>query len=87
MPELRRLGLATAGPKAGNASKAGIIVEVFEWQDGAIEAAHANPDILAIGSAMPPYATPSIFRSLPKRAMGSHGLSLSTRPDPDRLFR
>lgn len=26
----------------------GIIVEVFEWRDGAIDAAHANPDVRAM---------------------------------------
>lgn len=48
MPELRRLGLATGHPTLAMRSKEGIIVEVFECRDGAIDAAHTNPDVLAI---------------------------------------
>ena len=48
VPELRRLGLATDRTTLAMRSKKGIIVEVFEWQDGAINAAHTNPDVLAM---------------------------------------
>jgi hypothetical protein len=48
VPELRRLGLATDRTTLAMRSKEGIIVEVFEWQDGAIAAAHTNPDVLAM---------------------------------------
>ena len=48
VPELRRLGLATDRTTLAMRSKDGIIVEVFEWQDGAINAAHTNPDVLAM---------------------------------------
>lgn len=48
VPELRRLGLATGRPTLAMRSRQGIIVEVFEWQDGAIAAAHTNPDVLAM---------------------------------------
>ena len=48
VPELRRLGLATDRTTLAMRSKEGIIVEVFEWQDGAIHAAHTNPDVLAM---------------------------------------
>lgn len=48
VPELRRLGLATERAALAMRSRDGIIVEVFEWQDGAIDAAHTNPDVLAL---------------------------------------
>ena len=48
VPELRRLGLATDRPTLVMRSKEGIVVEVFEWRDGAIDAAHAHPDVLAM---------------------------------------
>ncbi len=48
VPELRRLGLATDRTPLAMRSKDGIIVEVFEWQDGAINAAHTHPDVLAM---------------------------------------
>ena len=48
VPELRRLGLATGRPTLAMRSREGVIVEVFEWRDGAIDAAHTNPDVLAM---------------------------------------
>ena len=45
---LRRLGLATERPTLAMRSREGIVVEVFEWRDGGIAAAHANPDVLAM---------------------------------------
>lgn len=48
VPLLRRLGLATERPALAMRSKEGIVLEVFEWREGAIDAAHANPDVLAI---------------------------------------
>ena len=47
VPELRQLGLATDRTPLVMRSKDGIIVEVFEWRDGAIIAAHTNPAVLA----------------------------------------
>ena len=46
VPELRRLGLATDRPTFAMRSKGGVVVEVFEWCDGAIESAHENPAVL-----------------------------------------
>ena len=43
VPELRRLGLATDRTTLAMRSKDGIIVEVFEWQDGAIGAPRTVP--------------------------------------------
>ena len=48
VPELRRLGLATDRTTLAMRSKEGIVVEVFEWRSGAIDAAHTNPDVLAM---------------------------------------
>lgn len=40
VPCLRALGLVTERPAQAMRAKDGTIVEVFEWKDGAIEAAH-----------------------------------------------
>ncbi|WP_460500644.1 hypothetical protein [Dyella jejuensis] len=40
VPCLRTLGLVTERPAQAMRAKDGTIVEIFEWQDGAIEAAH-----------------------------------------------
>lgn len=48
VPELRRLGLATDRPTLAMRSKEGVVVEIFEWREGAMEAAHTNPDVLAM---------------------------------------
>lgn len=48
VPILRRLGLATERPALAMRSKDGVIVEVFEWQDGAIEKAHQHPEVMAM---------------------------------------
>ncbi|MBE1161316.1 hypothetical protein [Dyella acidiphila] len=40
VPCLRTLGLVTERPAQAMRAKDGTIVEVFEWADGAIEAAH-----------------------------------------------
>lgn len=45
---LRRLGLATDRPALAMRSRDGVIVEIFEWHDGAIQTAHAHPDVLAM---------------------------------------
>jgi len=46
--ELRGLALATDRPALATRSKGGIIVEVFEWHDGAINTAHTHPQVLAM---------------------------------------
>jgi hypothetical protein len=45
VPYLRNLGLATDRPPIALKSKDGIIVEIFEWCDGAIEKAHRDPAV------------------------------------------
>ncbi|QYE37129.1 hypothetical protein KZX46_22320 (plasmid) [Polymorphobacter sp. PAMC 29334] len=48
VPELRRLGLATERPALAMRAKGGVILEVFEWKEGALASAHENPYILAM---------------------------------------
>jgi hypothetical protein len=48
VPYLRTLGLATERPAQILRSADGTIVEVFEWKDGAVERAHAMPEIHAL---------------------------------------
>ncbi len=43
---LRRLGLATERAAVLLAARNGVMVEMFEWKDGAIAIAHEHPDIL-----------------------------------------
>lgn len=49
-PHLRRLGLATERASTLMRAKDGTLVEVFEWKDGAVAAAHEHPDVLALWS-------------------------------------
>jgi hypothetical protein len=48
VPILRALGLATDRPTLAMRAKDGVIVEVFEWCEGAIAKAHENPEVLAM---------------------------------------
>jgi hypothetical protein len=43
VPLLRSLGLATDHPVTACRAADGTIVEVFEWEAGALEEAHTNP--------------------------------------------
>ena len=45
VPLLRAQGLATNHPLTVCRAKDGTIVEVFEWEAGAIERAHSNPEV------------------------------------------
>ena len=47
-PFLQRLGLATDRSATLMRAKDGTIVEVFEWQDGAVAAAHEHPQVRAL---------------------------------------
>jgi len=42
VPYLRRLGLATDRPETMMRAKDGTLIEVFEWRDGGIAAAHQD---------------------------------------------
>lgn len=48
VPHLRRLGLATDRPALAMRAADGTILEVLEWRDGGIDAAHTNPEIHAL---------------------------------------
>jgi hypothetical protein len=48
VPALRRLGLATNRPTLAMRSRQGVIIEVFEWSEGAIARAHEHPAIQAM---------------------------------------
>jgi len=48
VPFLRRLGLATDRPAVILRGKNDVIVEVFEWKEGAVATAHQHPEILAL---------------------------------------
>jgi hypothetical protein len=48
VPCLKTLGLVTDRPAQAMRAKDGTVVEVFEWQDGAIEAAHSSPRVLEL---------------------------------------
>jgi hypothetical protein len=48
VPKLRRLGLATDRPALAGIAADGSVVEMFEWHDGAAEAAHQHPEVLAM---------------------------------------
>ncbi len=45
VPLLRRLGLVTDRPALAMQASNGVVIEVFEWNTGAIEAAHENAEI------------------------------------------
>ena len=45
VPFLRSLGLATERAPVLLRGEGGVVVEVFEWRDGAVERAHAHPKI------------------------------------------
>ncbi len=48
VPVLRRLGLATDRPALAMRAKDGVVIEVFEWHEGAIATAHQNADVVAL---------------------------------------
>lgn len=48
VPILRRLGLATDRPALAMRAADGTVIEVFEWQPGGIERAHADPQAGAL---------------------------------------
>ncbi len=48
VPFLRALGLASDRPALAGRAADGTILEIFEWNSGAIEAAHTHPEILEL---------------------------------------
>ena len=48
VPYLRRLGLATERPVLAMRAANGDLVEVFEWEEGAVANAHEHPEVLKL---------------------------------------
>ena len=48
VPDLRRMGFASERPALAMHNKDGVILEVFEWLDGAVARAHGDPGIQAM---------------------------------------
>jgi len=47
-PFLRRLGIATDRPSTLIRGADGVVINVFEWKEGAIARAHQHSDVLAM---------------------------------------
>ncbi len=45
VPVLRRLGMVTNRPALAMQGSSGVVIEVFEWQEGAISKAHDNAEV------------------------------------------
>ncbi len=65
---LRGLGLATDRPAAAMRGEDGVIVEVFEWEQGAIAAAHQHPDVQALWQRFAAVCDYVPLRTLPEAA-------------------
>ena len=48
VPILRKLGFATDRPTLAMTNKDGVVVEVFEWAEGAVRTAHGHPEVQAM---------------------------------------
>jgi hypothetical protein len=68
VPFLRRLGLATDRPAVAMHGRGGMIVEVFEWADGAVAKAHEHPDIQAMWGRYAAVCDYVPLRDLPEAA-------------------
>lgn len=66
VPYLRSLGLATSMPETTMRAADGAVVEVFEWQDGAIKTAHAHPEVAALWERFSEVCTYETLASLPE---------------------
>ena len=68
VPLLRRLGLATDRPAAAMRGEDGVILELFEWAEGAMAAAHQHPDVLALWQQFAAACDYVPLRTLPEAA-------------------
>jgi len=68
VPFLRRLGLATDRPALAMRGRGGVIVEVFEWAEGAVAKAHEHPDIQAMWGRYAAVCDYVQLRELPEAA-------------------
>jgi hypothetical protein len=75
VPLLRRLGLATDRAPVLMRAADGTLLEVFEWQDGAIERAHAMPEIQALWGRYAAVCDYRPLNSLPEAASQCAGFT------------
>jgi hypothetical protein len=68
VPFLRDLGLATDRPAVLLRGKDGTIVEVFEWREGGVEAAHSHPRIAELWAKYAEVCTYVKLSELPEAA-------------------
>ena len=68
VPALRRLGLATERPALAMRSRTGIVIEVFEWCDGAIAKAHHHPEIIEMWARYAEVSDYTPLKDLPEAA-------------------
>jgi hypothetical protein len=68
VPQLRAWGLATDRPCLTMAAADGTLVEVFEWREGAVEAAHKDSRVLAMWEAFAAACTIVTLRELAETA-------------------
>jgi hypothetical protein len=66
VPHLRRLGLVTDRPHLILRGQDDTIVEVFEWKDGAIDRAHAMPEIHEVWRQYGEVCDYTMLRDLPE---------------------
>lgn len=68
VPCLRTLGLVTERPAQAMRAKDGIIVEMFEWRDGGIEAAHNSSRVAELWERFASTCDYVPLRELPEAA-------------------
>ena len=68
VPRLRRLGLATDREPVFARGRDGVVVEVFEWRDGAVERAHHDPQVGAMWGEFAAVCDYVPLRDLPEAA-------------------
>ena len=68
IPYLRELGLVTERAPIAMRNAQGVVVEVFEWRDGAVEAAHADPKVHALWARYAEVCDYVPLRELPEAA-------------------
>jgi hypothetical protein len=73
VPDLRQLGLVTERAATMMQAQGGVIIEVFEWLPGAVEAAHDNPEVKEIWRAFAEVCDYVPLASLPEaKSLFSH---------------
>ncbi len=68
VPFLRTLDFVTDRPPVLLRGEGGVIVEVFEWRDGAVDAAHAHPAIHELWARYAEVCDYTPLRDLPEAA-------------------